>query len=296
MRIIKPLPITDLNLMSSNVPETDWPVWDNATMYVITDTVMIDHIVYRAAEANTNKDPRLVENRVTWPILGMTNRWKMFDMTRGSEIQTTNPDSIEVTIEMSGLYSSLALFGVSAENVRVEIIDGSNGVVYDHTFSLSTVSGITYYFQWFYMPPARKSQFVTTDLPYYPGADIRITISSPGNTVKVGKLVLGYAKELGCTAYGTNVRFIDFSRRDRDDFGNLVTVPRRKISERTFQVKVDSDKLAQVEETIKGLDTTPTVFVGSPNHQVTIIFGLAVDFNSDYAFKKTNYSLKVQEF
>lgn len=296
MKIIKPMTIDTLNLLTSNVPEDDATIWGIGTSYNENDVVMIDHVVYKAAEDNVGKDPRLDENRLVWPIMGVTNRWKMFDMTRGTEIQTTNPDEIVVEIATSVLYSALALFGLSAQNVQIEIIDGSNGVVYDETFSLSTVTGITYYFEWFYMPPARKSQFVTTLLPYYPGATIRVTISNPGNTVKVGKLVVGFAKELGCTSYGTNVRFLDFSRRDRDDFGNLVTVNRRKVSERTFLVKVDSDKLAQVEQTIKGLDTTPTVFVGSPNHEVTIIFGLAVDFNSDYAYKKTNYTLKVQEF
>lgn len=296
MKIIKPIAINDSNMLYSNVDEDDAPLWDDGTAYELAEEVMINHIVYKAASANTNKDPREEANRAIWPIVGATNRWRMFDMTRGTEIQTTGEDEIVVVIKANQLYSSLALFGLSAEDIRVEIIDGSNGVVYDESFTLSSNTGITYFFEWFYTPPQRKNQFVTFDLPYYPNADIRVTISNPGNLVRVGKLVIGFAKDLGCTSYGTNVRFIDFSRRDRDDFGNLVAVNRRKISERTFLVKVDSDQLAQVENTIKSLDSTPTVFVGSPAHQVTIIFGLAIDFNSDYAYRKTNYSLKVQEF
>lgn len=296
MRIIKPIVINDAKFISSNVVEDDAAAWSSGTPYAEGAEVMEDHVIYRAATANTDKDPTDAANRTIWPIVGVSNRWKMFDMTRGTEIQTVNADSIQVVVHPGALYSSLAIFGLSANEVQIEIIDGSNGVVYDETFALSTVGGITNYFQWFYTPPARKTQFVTFSLPYYPNASIRVTASNPGNTVKIGKLVIGYAKELGCTSYGTNVRFIDFSRRDRDDFGNLVAVNRRKISERTFQVKVDSDQLSQVEDTIKNLDSTPTVFVGSPNHQVTIIFGLAIDFNSDYSYKKTNYSLKVQEF
>lgn len=296
MKIVKPIPVTDANMLDSNIPETDAPLWLIGTAYALAAEVMIDHVVYKAASANTGKDPRLEENRTIWPIVGMTNRWRMFDMTRGVEIQSSAMDEIQVVIQANQLYSSLALFGLSAEDVRIEIINGSEGVVYDETYSLSSNAGIYYYYEWFYSPPTRNSQFVTFDLPYYSGAQIRVTISNTGNVVRVGKLVIGYSKELGCTSYGINVRFIDFSRRDRDDFGNLVKVDRRKIAERTFQVKVDSDRLIQVEETLKSLDSTPTVFVGSPNHQVSIIFGLAVDFNSDYDYKKTNYSLKVQEF
>jgi len=295
MKMIKPIVIDDTNFVSSNVAESE-VAWNSSDTYAIGDERRVGHTVYKAAASNTNKDPSDSANRAIWPILGVTNRWKMFDMTRGVEIQTANADSIVVEVSPNKLYSSIALFGVSAATVRVEIIDGSNGVVYDETTSLSTTVGIDYYFAWFYTTPNFVTQFVDLNIPYYIGATIRVTATNTGNTVKVGKLVVGYAKAFGCTSYGTNVRFLDFSRRDRDEFGNLVTVERRKVSERTFQVKVDSDRLAQVESAIKGLGTTPTVFVGSPEHQVTIIFGLAIDFNSDYSFKKTNYSLKVQEF
>lgn len=295
MKMIKPIIIDDSNFVTSNVVESE-VAWNSSDTYAIGDERRVGHVVYKAAAANTNKDPSNAANRAIWPILGVTNRWKMFDMTRGVEIQTVNSDYIEVEVTLAKLYSAVALFGVSASTIRIEIIDGSNGVVYDETTSLSTNTGIDYYFAWFYTAPTFNSQLVVLDIPYYPNATLRVTAANMGNEVKVGKLVVGYAKAFGCTSYGTNVRFLDFSRRDRDEFGNLVTVERRKVSERTFQVKVDSDRLAQVEATIKGLGTTPTVFVGSPTHQVTIIFGLAIDFNSDYAFKKTNYSLKVQEF
>lgn len=299
MRIIKPNTIDDGNFVSSNVPEDDAPEWDESTAYVVgppASRVMLDHIVYQAAANNTGKDPRDEENRTIWPIVGMTNRWRMFDMTRGTEIQTMNDDSIIVEFDMQMIYSSLALFGLDARSVRIEIIDGSNGVVYDETQQLVSLAGINYFFAWFYTPTSSSKQFVTTELPYYPSARIRVSVLKPGGVAKVGKLVIGRAQELGCTAYGTNVRFLDFSRKERDDFGNFVIVERRRVSERTFQVKVDSSRLASVESIIKDLGTTPTVFVGSPNHEVTFIFGLAIDFNSDYTYKKTNYSLKVQEF
>lgn len=297
MKIVKPNTIDDSNFVSSNVAEDDAPVWNPASTYSQGDEVMLDHIVYKAAAAiGAGVDPSLPANRTQWPIVGMTNRWRMFDMTRGTEIRTTNADSVIVEFDMTTIYSSLSLFGVSARNVRIEIIDGSNGVVFDEEYSLLSTTGIDYFFAWFYSRPESARQFVTTELPYYEGARIRVSILYPSGTVEVGKLVIGRAQDLGCTSYGTNVRFLDFSRRERDDFGNLVFVPRRRVSERTFNVKVDSTRLASVEAMIKDFGPVPGVFIGSPNHEVTIIFGLPIDFNSDYAFRKTNYTLKVQEY
>lgn len=297
MRIVKPNIIDDSNFVSSDVPEDDAPLWVAGSTYALGAEVMLEHVVYKAAEAlAAGVDPRLAANRIKWPIVGATNRWRMFDMTRGSEIQTTNADSVIVEFDMAQIYSSLSLFGLTGREVRIEIIDGSNGTVFDETYPLISTSGITYFFAWFYTPPSSMRQFVTTELPYYSGARIRVSILYPGATVRVGKLVIGRAQDLGCTSYGTNVRFLDFSRRDRDEFGNLVLVPRRRVSERTFHVKVDSERLAAVEQAIKDFGTVPGVFIGSPNHEVTYVFGLPVDFNSDYTYKKTNYTLKVQEY
>lgn len=297
MRIVKPNTIDDSNFVSSDVPEDDAPLWVVGSTYALGDEVMLEHVVYKAAEAlGAGVDPRLAANRLKWPIVGATNRWRMFDMTRGSEIQTTNAESVSVEFDVTRVYSSLSLFGLAGREVRIEIIDGSNGTVFDETYPLVSTAGITYFFAWFYTPRSRKAQFVTTELPYYPGARIRVSVLFPDGVVKVGKLVIGRAQDLGCTSYGTNVRFLDFSRRDRDDFGNLVLVARRRVSERTFHVKVDSGRLASVERAIKDFGTVPGVFIGSPNHEVTSIFGLPIDFNSDYTYKKTNYTLKVQEY
>lgn len=298
MRMIRPIAITDTNLVSSTVLEDDAPLWYDETSYTTGDEVMLEHVLYKAAANNTDKDPRLEENRTIWPIMGVTNRWRMFDMTRGSEIQTTAADEIIVVISLTQLYSAVALFGLEARTVKIEVIDGSNGVVY--TKNVNTISnvGVNNFFDWFYGYEQRNraSQVVDLDVPYYPGAQLRVTITRTGGVAKVGKLVCGRAVDLGCTSFGTELRYIDFSRRDRDAFGNLVFVARRKIIERTFQVKIDSDKIVTVETLIKSLDSTPTVFVGSPNHAATIIFGLPVDFGASYSFKKTNYTLKVQEF
>lgn len=297
MRIVKSNIINDTNLVSSDVPEDDAPLWVAGSTYAIGNEVMLEHVVYRAAEAiPAGVDPRLAANRTQWPIVGATNRWRMFDMTRGSEIQTTNADSVVVEFDMAQIYSSISLFGLVGRTVRIEIIDGSNGTVFDESYSLTSTAGVDYFFAWFYSPPVNFKLFVSTEIPYYAGARVRVSVLYPGATVKVGKLVIGRAQDLGCTSYGTNVRFLDFSRRERDTFGNLVQTERRKVSERTFHVKVDSERLEYVEQAIKDFGGVPGVFIGSPNHKVTVIFGVPIDFNSDYTYKKTNYTLKVQEY
>jgi hypothetical protein len=299
MQYVKPLEINDTVLLSSNVTEADAAVWDSGTAYVIGNDVMKNHVIYRAAVDNTSKDPADDANRLLWPIRGMTNRYKMFDLTRGVEIQTENTSSIIVELQPAQLYTSLSLFGLDARFVKIEIIDGSNGDVYNQPqFGLQDITGINTFYKWFKLRRQRKKTFVKLMLPYVAGATLRVTISNEGQQVKCGKLIIGYPKDLGCTAWGTSLRFLDLNAaRVRDEFNNLVKATnKRKVVERTFLVHVPSNKLSYVEDQLKSLDSLPGVFIGSPNHEVTNIFGVVADFSAEYNYNKSDYSLKVQEY
>lgn len=302
MKIIRPVPITDANLLYTSVPETDAPVWNSGTPYSTGDVVMLGHTVYQAAANNSNKDPSDPDNRVTWPVRGATNAWRMFDMTRGTEIRTTYSGDIVVEVATSAAYSAMAVFGLSATTVIFEVVNGSAGVVYSKTINVISNTGVNSFFEWYwgYSQRLRKQNVVDVALPYYPGATLRVTLSNAGGgDTEVGKLIFGRVKDLGCTAYGIDLRYLDFSPRKRDTFGNLVSRPeteRRKISQRTFPVTVDSDMIEAVETTLKGLGGAPTVFIGSENHNASILFGVVVDFSAPYSYKKTGYSLKVEEF
>ncbi|QEY15462.1 hypothetical protein D0C16_05420 [Cellvibrio sp. KY-GH-1] len=293
MRYIKPINIGDDQLVSSNVAETSPALWSSVEDYVTGDQVRVGHVVYKAASNNTNKAPADDANRAVWPVFGVTNRWHMFDMTRGSEIQTENSESIVVEIEPGELYSSLALFGLSAKTLLIEIIDDGSLVWSSENISLQSTQGINYFFAWFNAPIQRKEQFVTFSLPYYSGAVVRVTISRPGGVAKCGKLVIGWGRELGCTKWGLQPRYQDFSDIRYDTFGNLKLNKRRKARQRDFIVVVDSSRLAFVESQLISLGGDPTVFVGSPNHEISIILGVVSDFSSTYEFGKSNYNLKI---
>lgn len=292
MRYIKPIPIGDDQLVDSNVPEDSPAEWNGAASYVAGDQVRVAHIVYKAAEGSTDKNPADDANRNIWPVFGVTNRWRMFDMTRGADVQTENEESIVVELDPGQIYSSIALFGLRAKTIQIEIIDGSNGVVFDEIYTLQNAAGINYFFAWFYSPILRKEQFVKLNLPYYAGALVRVTISGAG-TVKCGKLVIGWGRELGCTKWGLQPRYQDFSDMRYDTFGNLILKERRKARQRDFIVVVPSDRLAFVESQLIGLGGVPAVFVGSPNHEISIILGVVSDFSSTYEFNKSNYNLKI---
>ena len=78
MKIITPIEISESNLFSSNIPETDAPLWDVGTDYAEKAKVIFAHAVYESLQAgNLGNQPD--QDSARWLRLGATNRYKAFD-------------------------------------------------------------------------------------------------------------------------------------------------------------------------------------------------------------------------
>ena len=59
MKLVKPVTITDSNLTSTSVAETDYSAWSSVTSYTVGQKVIVvaTHKIYEALINNTNKYP-----------------------------------------------------------------------------------------------------------------------------------------------------------------------------------------------------------------------------------------------
>lgn len=278
MKLIEPLAITDATLLSSNVAETDWPAWSAGTAYVLGDKVIrtSTHRIYQRTVAGTTATaPEL--DLTNWLDIAPTNRWAMFDSVVGT--LTTQATSISVTVRPVGVVNSLALLDISGDTLQVVMTDPIDGIVYDVTYSLSYTSGIIDWYSYFYTPIERKSGIIITDLPGYLSADIAITISNPGGSVSVGTCVAGSLQNLGHTKYGASVGIQDYSRKERDAFGNYTVVERPFNKKARFSCTVDADRVDRTHALLARRRALPTVYIGSEDYQSTVVYGFFKDFD-----------------
>lgn len=279
MRVIRPKSVTDTTLTSSNVAEADYPAWNAGTAYNVGDFVIRTtgvHKVFRRIVAGTTATPP--ENDTTnWQEYSATNRWKMFDYIVGS--QTTNANSIVVTVTPGAVTNAIALLNVSAKTVRVKMTDPTDGVVYDQTISMLDNSLVTDWWHYFFEPIVQRQDVVFLDLPSYSTAAIEITIANAGQTVGCGVCVLGLSQTVGITTQGASIGIKDYSRKETDAFGNYIIVPRAFSKRANFNVKVDRQAIDGVQRTLAALRTTPAVYVGSGEFESTIIYGYYRDFD-----------------
>lgn len=264
--------------MLTNVPEADHPLWVSTKSYAVGDTVMFDHRSYEALVANSNKSPSGKSTAPpTWLDLGPTNRWRMFDDKIGTV--TSNPESISLTIVAGRAVDSLAFFGLDAASIYVRAVDPYQGIVYESNVSPVSTDGINDWYDYFFSSVEVNEDFVLLDVPVGSYGSIDIEISKPGGMARVGALILGKAAVLGEALYGTSVGITDYSRKERDDFGNLVIVERDYSKRAEFDVMVPTGMVSQVQRLLSKYRAKPLVWIGEASYQSTILYGYYKEFN-----------------
>lgn len=276
MRIIKPVAVTPAILTSSNVPETDYAAWSAATAYAVGDKAMYNHRNYEALVAHTGANPETdTSDPPKWLDLGADNRWRMFDDRVGS--LTEQVGSVAVELQPGAVINSVALFNLLGRSATVTLTDPVDGIVYQRTVSLVD-AGVSDWYEWFFAPIGRQTDFVLLDLPAYGTAVLSVTIDNASDTAAVGHLVMGRQAELGVAVYGSGVGITDYSRKETDTFGNSVVVERSFSKRAEFDVVVETPQIGRVQRLLASLRAQPVVWIGAEGYESTFLFGYYRDF------------------
>ncbi|MQT84002.1 carbohydrate-binding protein [Pseudomonas sp. FSL R10-2964] len=280
MRLIKPVEITPAKLISSNVPETDYPAWSVSATYAIGDRVLLDHHIYEAlaiVAAGVKPGAEVVDkdHPAKWQDRGMDNRWRMFDDK--VESLTANPGTIEVRIRPGAVINSMALFNLQGKSVTITMIDPVEGEVYRKTLSLVD-AGVTNWYDWFFEPIGKRTDVVVLDMPPYGSADIVLIIDAGAEVAAIGHTVIGAVKRIGTALYGTSVGINDYSRKSTDEFGNTIVIQRSFSNRAEFDVILDTSEVTRVRRLLAELRATPVVWIGEESYEATILFGFYKDF------------------
>jgi len=262
----------------TNVPEADYATWVPTTAYVVGARVMLDSRNYEALVAHSNVNPTATPTvPPTWMDLGATNRWRMFDDKIGTV--TTNPESISVTVAPGRAVDALAFFGIDAASILVRVTDPYQGIVFESRVSPVSTDGISDWYDYFFSPVEINEDFVMLDIPAGSYGSIEIVIAKPGGIAAAGAIILGKMALLGTALYGTSVGITDYSRKERDDFGNFTVIERGYSKRAEFDVAVETSRLGAVQRTLTKYRAKPLVWIGEASYQSTILYGYYREFN-----------------
>ena len=286
MNVLDPYLITDTTLTATNVTEDDHAEYSAGTTYAEGDRVIVIgdvHKVYESAVgSNTGNAPSsTTASTEFWIYAGATNRYKAFDQRTSDPVTRTTPITYSLTDPR--YVSAIAFFNIDkATDVQVTITDTGSTVIYDETISLIYVSHMTDWFLFFTEIPRYKRQKLITGLPFSAGAEIALEFTGPAaSTISVGQIVLGRDRNIGTTLTGTRAGFRDYSRKDRDTFGDPIIVERGFKRKVEYSVAVNPKNADNIIESLAALRAKGAVYFADKDigYFGTTVYGLLSDFD-----------------
>lgn len=280
MKIVPPAAVTSSILTASNVAisETAW----TAGTYSLGDQRYVGTRLYEVvADPSTSDEPTAgaVADPPTWIDIGAINRFAMFDLVIGDATQQSAAN-IDVTLDFDAVINSVALFEIVGSTVQIVVDDPTDGEVYNQTYSLNDNTGVDNWYQYFFAPIARKTELVATDLPAYSTATIRVVVANGGLDTAVGEAIFGRSITLGATMMNFSLGIDDFSRKDRDQFGNFVITERRFSRLANYDVFVRNNQFVSTFNNLARVRAIPVVYIGDETKGETIVLGFYRDFST----------------
>jgi len=287
MRVLIPFTFTDSNLISTTIAENDYTQWSSVTSYVVGNRVIstTTHRIYEALQASTNVDPTTdTSDPPYWLDIGATNRWKAFDQKISDPVTVADGvNTIEYTLGAFGIPSnSVTLFGLKGRSASLVVNDATDGEVYNQEISLIDNALVNDWFTYFFEPARVKSEAIFEGIPPYANAEYDITVEDATDAEpELGQIVLGQEYELGKTNYGTSVSIEDFSRKERDDFGNAILVERPFAKLIDFDFIVNTNEVRRTAILLETVRATPAVYYAGPDTERfgTTVYGFFRNFS-----------------
>lgn len=285
--VIRPVPVTPDMLISSSIPENDKPAWDVEGEYAVGDQVTYMRQCYESVQApNVGNIP--TSDPLHWALIGASNRWRMFDAL--GEVKSVAPSPLVVKLIPGTRIDSIALRGLRATSVNIEIREGDGGpLIYEIDKPLGR-TGIASWSQYFFEPFSLLDAATFTQIPSLRQACITITITGDAS-VAIGDLVIGRASSIGRAEYGAQAGIVSYGRKDRTATGGSRLIRGRFARRNSLHTLVESKDKDRVFKTLADLRETPCLFQGTTalGHELLTLFGTYEDFSVDIAYVTASY-------
>ena len=281
LQVIKTLPVLPGNLLGTSVPEADHPPWSAGAAYGEGERVIHQHAIYESVQAaNTGKTPG--EAADWWSRIGPTNRWRAFDLS--SSTQTLLGAASWYELQPGQAVSHVSLLNLTGvTSARVQALAGSD-VLYDQTLSASATISESSWYAWTFEPRAPVGELIFAAIPANASARLRIEFAGAADAA-VGVIAYGSQREIGRgVRWGARIGIQDFSRKERNAYGDVYLVQRAFAKEASFNVIVPNADVSNVYALLASLRATPCLWIGAEHLRLTTVWGFYRSFTTTLSY------------
>ena len=253
---------------------TTWDILLPST-YDVGDVVKIygtANSIHEALSQNSEYPP-ISDN---WLRIKSVNELAMFSDQISDK--TKNISSITFKIDIADQVTSIAFFGVVGNSIQ--ITGQKNGdVFYNKTKKLVDNGLINDWWEYYYGPISSLEEYIVTDIPPTRDGTYTISIINSGNVAECGLIVFGRTTNIGVSNFGTSVSIMDYSRKERDEFGRPIIVERNFTKQVSYDVTCETSSVGSVQRILASVRAIPCVWIGDEKRSETVVFGYYNDFN-----------------
>lgn len=285
---------TTVPVVDTSVGEVAWLV---GTAYPVGPRVNHADSIWESVLASTGVTPGT--DATKWLRFGPSNRMAPFDEKLNT--RAVGAGSITYVID-AGFFTGFALYKLSGEHINIKLYDEPGGtVVFERDSDLyEQAQGL---FEYLFMPLRALTKLQVQDLPLLPGAQLHITITSPGaGEVGVGMIVFGFWETLlgsgsfGGVEYGVGVEIKPYSFIKTLDDGSTEIVPRHTALNVRCSVVIDAEQANAAVDLLTRVAAKNVAFIGSglPRYDYINTYGLvSADIKTDnYGDARINLTVK----
>ncbi|MCG5538942.1 hypothetical protein [Halorhodospira sp. 9622] len=269
--------------------------------------------IYRALTSNQGAFPaehtidEVGADEAKWQDLGGINRFRAFDEVVGSKSvsdasydpELYNPEGQEALdqgvafrFKPGVVTDSLTLLGLEASYLDVVVVN-EDGVQYQKRHELQTTIPESDWHAYFFAEPERDQELVLTELPLVsedmtiedlPGtleAEFRISAYNGGAPAKIGNILVGQSYRVGESGFGAEASIVDFSTKERDEFGHFRVRERAFANRAQVPVLIETARIQRVQRFLAQIRSRPAVYIASKELGPTV-FGFYKRFRLLY--------------
>lgn len=267
---------------------TLYQAYSGAATYALGDRVQDNtaHMIYQSAQAG-NIGHALTDT-AWWLEVSANNVWAPFDEEIGTASECLSP---MVIVMRPGSTSGLGMFDADARTAQVVMKDVPGGTtVYTREIDLDATI-IESFFDWFMSDFEQLTDVVLTDLPaQFASCELTVTLTATSGNAGIGVLKPGRVIGIGKTKMGAKAGIISYTKKVRNDFGNLTIVRRSNSKKNTLAVVTEASRFNSIYRTLTALDGILCVFIGSlrAGFEPLLVYGYFTEFSIDIDYSLTH--------
>lgn len=267
--ILIPLSITDSMLAAgTTIPVVDTAAgevaWAAGTAYTVGQRVNHAGSIWEAVLASTGVTPGTDASK--WLRVGPSNRMAPFDDEMNTKATATGSMTY---VLRPGFFTGLALWGLQGDHITVRIYDQPGGALVEE-YDADLYEQALGLFELLFLPLRQRTTHYMRNLPLYPDAEVRITISATGSAkVAVSLICVGHwdtligSGDFGGVEYGATADVKSYSYVKRGDDGTVSRVRRGSATNVDCTVVIAAEEANHAVELLHQVQGRPVAFIAS---------------------------------